>query len=36
MIQGTLHQTTVGSDEEESDVEVEEYVQENLAGNETV
>ncbi|XP_038890330.1 protein LAZ1 homolog 2 [Benincasa hispida] len=36
MIQETLHQRTIGSDEEESDVEVEEYVEKTLAGTEAV
>ncbi|XP_022156289.1 protein LAZ1 homolog 2 isoform X2 [Momordica charantia] len=36
MIQETFHKRTVGSDEDESDVEIEEYVEENLAGNETI
>ena len=38
MIQETLHQRTIGSDELESDVEVEEYVEENgnLVGTKVV
>lgn len=36
MIQETLHQRRVGSDEEESDVEVKELVEENLGGKEAV
>lgn len=36
MIQETLHQRTVGLDEEESDVKVEEYMEENVVGTEAV